>query len=75
MLGIFLSKLGKVLKDSLMQEYSQENFGLTTMAKTQLLYPKNWGNFKWQWNSHKMIILQLEQLKNSNPGEHFGASS
>ena len=31
-----------------MQEYSQENFGLTTMAKTQLLYPKNWGNFKWQ---------------------------
>ena len=30
-----------MLKESLMQEYSQENFGLTTMAKTQLLYPKN----------------------------------
>ena len=26
-----------------MQEYSQENFGLTTMAKIQLLYHKNGG--------------------------------
>ena len=50
--SIYLSKVGKalrtVLKESLMQEYSQENFGLTTMAKTQLLYPKNLGDFKWQ---------------------------
>ena len=39
--SIYLSKVGKVLKESLMQEYRQENFGLTTMAKTQSLYPKN----------------------------------
>ena len=47
-----------------MHEYSQENFGLTTMAKTQLLYPKNLGDFMWQWIIHKMIILHPGQLGN-----------
>ena len=35
-----------------------------TMAKTGLLYPKNWGHRK-QWISHKMNIWHPGQLKKS----------
>ena len=58
-----------------MQEYSQENFGLTTMAKTQLLYPKNGVTVSGNEFHIKRLFCTLDIGKNSNPEERFGANS
>ena len=35
------------------------------MAKTELLYPKNWGGHRQQWISHKMNIRHPWQFQKS----------